>query len=93
MPIKYILPIIDSDHRKGNPIKVLTSMVSKLEKLQENRLQSKVKLRTHQWNGALWSQQKNIKKSSNSMILFYSFQRGVSHILESSLGNGLNCIK
>jgi len=62
MPTKYVLPIISSDHRKGNPMRILTSMVSKLEKLQENRLQSKVKLGTHQWNRALRSQQKNTKK-------------------------------
>ncbi len=32
MPIEYILPVINSDHRKGNLMKVLTSRVSKLEK-------------------------------------------------------------
>ncbi len=57
-----ILPIIGSDHRKGSPMKVLISMVSKLEKLLEDILQSKVKLGTHQWNRALWSEQKNTKK-------------------------------
>jgi hypothetical protein len=55
-PIECVLPIIGSEHRKGSPMRVLTSMVSKLEKLLEDRLQSKVKLGTHQWNRALWSQ-------------------------------------
>ncbi len=65
-------------------MRVLTSMVSKLEKLLEDKLQFEVKLGTHQCNRALWSQQNNTKKSSNSMILFYGFQKGVSHILRSS---------
>ncbi len=33
MPIEYILPIMGNDHKKGNLMKVLTSRVSKLEKL------------------------------------------------------------
>jgi hypothetical protein len=61
MPTEYVLPIIGSDHRKRNPMRALTSMVLESEKLQEDKLQSMVKLGTHQWNRALWSQQKNTK--------------------------------
>ncbi len=32
MPTKYVLLIIGSDHRKGSPMRVLTSKVSQLEK-------------------------------------------------------------
>jgi hypothetical protein len=32
MLTKYVLPIIGSDHRKGSPMRVLTSKVSQLEK-------------------------------------------------------------
>ncbi len=46
MPIEYIPLVIDNDHIKGNLVKVLTSKVLKLKKLQEDRLQSKVKSRT-----------------------------------------------
>ncbi len=45
MPIEYILLIIGSNHIEGNLVKVLTSKVSKLEKLQEDKLQFEVKLR------------------------------------------------
>ncbi len=46
MPSKYIMPIIGSNHKEGNPVRVLTSRVSKLEKLQEDKLQFEVKLGT-----------------------------------------------
>jgi hypothetical protein len=46
MPTKSILPIIDSNHKKGNLVKVLTSRVSKLEKLHEDILQFEVNLGT-----------------------------------------------
>jgi hypothetical protein len=46
MPIEYILLVINSDHKEGNHEKILTSRVSKLDELHENRLQFKVKLGT-----------------------------------------------
>ncbi len=62
MPIEYIPLVIGNDHIKGNLVKVLTSKVLELKKLQEDRLQSKVKSRTQQWNMVLWNQRKNTKK-------------------------------
>ncbi len=38
MPIKYILPIIDIDHKERNHVRVLTSKVLELEKLQVDKL-------------------------------------------------------
>jgi hypothetical protein len=38
MPIKYKLPIIDIDNKKGNHVRILTSKVLELEKLQEDKL-------------------------------------------------------
>jgi len=38
MPKKYIMHVIDSNHIEGNPMRVLINRVSKLEKLQENKL-------------------------------------------------------
>ncbi len=35
---KYILLIIDSDHKEGNHVRVLTSIVLELKKLQEDKL-------------------------------------------------------
>ncbi len=64
--------------------------VSKLGKLKEDILQFEVKTITHQWNKALWNQQMN---SPYLVILFYGFQRLVSRILGSSLGNGFDLIK
>jgi hypothetical protein len=46
MPKEYILPIINSNHIEENPMRLLTNRVSKLEKLQEDKLQYDVKLRT-----------------------------------------------
>jgi hypothetical protein len=81
MPIEYILLVIGNDYIKRNLVKVLTSKVSELEKLQENILQSKVKFRMQQWNMALWSQHKIQKTTSNLVILFCGFQKVVHHIL------------
>ncbi len=63
-------------------MRVLTSMVSKLEKLLEDRLQSKVKLGTHQWNRALWSQQKNTKKQFKFDDFVLWFPKGSNSHLE-----------
>jgi hypothetical protein len=46
MPIEYIMTVIESNHKKGNLIKVLISKILKLKKLHEDRLQFEVKLRT-----------------------------------------------
>ncbi len=43
---KYILLVIGNNHKGGNLVKVLTSRVLKLVKLQEDRLQFEVKLGT-----------------------------------------------
>jgi hypothetical protein len=44
MPSGYILLVIGSNYKEGNPMRVLTSRVSELKKLQDDKLQSKVKL-------------------------------------------------
>ncbi len=41
-PTKYIMLIISNNHREGNLVKVLTIRVSKLKKLRNDKLQSKV---------------------------------------------------
>ncbi len=38
MPTKYILLIIDNDHKEGNHVRVLTSRILELKKLQEDKL-------------------------------------------------------
>jgi hypothetical protein len=39
MPTKYVLPTISGDHKDAKPTRVLTSIIIKLEKLQENKLE------------------------------------------------------
>jgi hypothetical protein len=56
MHIEYILPVIDSNHKEGNLVKILISKVLELEKLHKNILQFKFKLRTQQWNRFFWSE-------------------------------------
>jgi len=46
MPIKYIVLVIGSDHKEWNLVKVLTSKVLELKRLQEDKLQFEVKLGT-----------------------------------------------
>ncbi len=43
-------------------MRVLTNRTSEVKKLYENKLQSKVKLGTQQWNRALWNHYKYTKK-------------------------------
>ncbi len=38
MPTKYIIPVIGGDERNNILLKVLTSRITKLEKLQETRM-------------------------------------------------------
>jgi hypothetical protein len=40
MPIEYVILAISGDHRDAKPTKVLTTIIIKLEKLQENRLEA-----------------------------------------------------
>jgi len=40
MPIKYIVPIASGNERDITPVKVLTSEIIKLEKLQEVKMQT-----------------------------------------------------
>jgi hypothetical protein len=40
MPTKYVLLAINGDHRNAKPTRVLTAIITKLEKLQENILEA-----------------------------------------------------
>jgi hypothetical protein len=39
MPIEYVLLAISEEHKDAKPIRVLTTIIIELEKLQENRLE------------------------------------------------------
>jgi hypothetical protein len=40
MPTKYVLSTISGDHRDVEPTKVQTARITKLEKLQKNKLEA-----------------------------------------------------
>jgi hypothetical protein len=39
MPTKYIVPIVGGNERNNTSMKVLTNIITELEKLQEDRMQ------------------------------------------------------
>ncbi len=59
---EYIVLIVGGNERDSTLVRVLTSKISKLEKLQEARMQATKTTNVHEWNRALWSQQKNLGK-------------------------------
>ncbi len=71
-------------------MKFLTSKVLKLEKLQNDRLQSEIKLGTQQWNRVFQNQQNNKENKFKFSDFILWFPKGVSHNQESSLENGLD---
>jgi len=40
MLIEYVLSTINGDHRNAEPTRVLTTRITKLEKLQQNKLEA-----------------------------------------------------
>jgi hypothetical protein len=40
MPTKYVLVVINGNHRDAEPTKMLTAIIIELEKLQENKLEA-----------------------------------------------------
>jgi hypothetical protein len=62
MPIEYIVLVASGNERDNTLVRVLTSRVTKLEKLQKTRMHDVDITRIQQWNRALWNQQKNPKK-------------------------------
>jgi hypothetical protein len=59
------VPIVGGNEGDSPLMTVLTSRITKLEKLQEARMQATKTIRIQQWNITLWSQQKNLKKQFN----------------------------
>ncbi len=62
MPTKYIIPIVGGNERDNTLMRVLTSITTKLKKLQETKMQLAETTCIQQWNRALWNQQKNLEK-------------------------------
>jgi hypothetical protein len=62
MPIEYIMRVVGGNEKDNTSMRVLTNIISKLEKLQEARMKVVEITNIQQWNRALWNQQKNPKK-------------------------------
>jgi hypothetical protein len=60
MPTKYIVLVTNGNQKDNISMKVLTSRVLELEKLQEVRMEVGETIGSQQWNRTLWSQQKNL---------------------------------
>jgi hypothetical protein len=53
MPIEYIVLIANGNERDNIPMRVLTSRIKELEKLQEVRMHA---AKIWKWNRTLWNQ-------------------------------------
>ncbi len=73
------MQVASGNERNRYSMRVLTTKITKLEKLQEARMQAVESTRIQQWNITLWSQQIIQKNSSISVIMFYGFQRVINH--------------
>ncbi len=68
---------VASGNEKDNiSMEVLTNIIIKLEKLQEDRIQAVKTTSIQQWNITLWSQHKNTKKQFNSSDYALWFLKG-----------------
>jgi hypothetical protein len=56
------MPIANGSEKDNISMKVLTTRIIELEKLQEDRMQATKTTGIQQWNRTLWNQQKNPKK-------------------------------
>jgi hypothetical protein len=72
------MQVASGNEGSSTSMKVLTIKITELEKLQA-RIQATKITRIQQWNITLWNQQIIQKNSPISMIMFYGFQRVISH--------------
>ncbi len=86
MPIEYVFLAFIGDHRDANHVKVLTSKLTQLEKLQNDKLQAHEIVVNLQWNCEV---NRGIQRRySNLEIMYPAFQKDKKHILENLLRNG-----
>jgi hypothetical protein len=67
--------VVGGNVRDNTLVKVLTSKIAELEKLQEIRKHVTKTTSLHQWNRTLWSQQKNLEKQFNFGDYFMWFPK------------------
>jgi hypothetical protein len=56
MQIEYVLLAISGDHTNVEPNRIITAIITKLRKLQENILEAPNNIRANQWSKFMWSQ-------------------------------------
>ncbi len=56
------MPIANGNEKDNTSMKVLTTKIIELEKLQKDKMQATKIISIQQWNRTLWNQQKNMKK-------------------------------
>ncbi len=62
MPTQYIIPVVGGNEKDSNLVKVLTNIITELEKLQEAEMQVAKTTRIQEWNKTFQGQQKKPKK-------------------------------
>jgi hypothetical protein len=82
----YHLDLVNIDPQ---PVRILTSQLKKLEKLQENRLIAQDLIASNQWNKSLWSHNWFIELSFNLKITYYGFQGLFLNMFLNSKDNDL----
>jgi uncharacterized protein YrzB (UPF0473 family) len=73
MPKEYIILVTSGDEKDSTLVKVLTSRIIELKKLQEVRMQVVEIAQIQQWNKTLWSQQKNPENNLVLVIMLCGF--------------------
>jgi len=72
------MPIANGNEKDNTSMKVLTTRIIELEKLQKDRMQATKTTSIQQWNRTLWNQHKNPKSNSILVIMFCGFQRKIN---------------
>ncbi len=76
MPTKYIILVVGENERDNTPVRVLTSKITQLKKLQEARMQVAKIIGIQKWNRTLWSQQIFFLRKLVLVIMFLWFPKG-----------------
>ncbi len=57
MPTKYVLSTINGHLRNLEPTRMLIARIIELEKLYDNKLETKNNMGVNEWSGFLWNQE------------------------------------
>jgi len=85
MPTKYVLSIISGDHQNAELTRLLIAIITKLERLNDNRLEAQNNVGVDFYGVS----KKILRKSSNLEIMSYGFLREEKKIWSNSRKDGL----